>query len=202
MEDIGVGSVFHGGMIVGRSQSEIEMVTEKIIIHPDYKRNVPHNKRSDFDNDIALLKMSARVKLSSYLRPVCLPQKTKGPVMEGKIGAVSGFGATEDAKISAHLKYGYVREYSITPCFPTSLTVTDNMFCAGGYDEEKVDSCKGDSGGPLVIPMLGAGPTETPFQLKGIVSWGPTTCGDENLKGYYTKVENYLDWIKETMEKN
>ncbi|KAI5106015.1 mannan-binding lectin serine protease 2 precursor, partial [Silurus meridionalis] len=187
--------IFFGGMVDGRDQKYVRMETEKIIIHPDFK---PPN----FDNDIALLKMSERVILSENIRPVCLPERqTNGLVMAGKIGTVSGFGATGKQNRSQYLQYGQVTEYSGV-CFEneSDLKVTENMFCAGGTEAKGVDSCKGDSGGPLFIPALGPIPPDTPYQIKGIVSWGPPVCG--NNKGYYTKVENYLDWIRNTMIEN
>ncbi|XP_062848643.1 calcium-dependent serine proteinase-like [Trichomycterus rosablanca] len=187
--------VFYGGMVDGQDTNKIEMKTEKIIIHPGYKE-------PNFNNDIALVKMSSRVPLSEKLRPVCLPdKKTNGPVMEGQMGTVSGFGGVAVGQISQYLLYGHIKEYSEGPCFKTDLVITDNMFCAGNY-EESVDSCKGDSGGPVVIPMVGEGFLNTPYRLKGIVSWGPKICGNKDYKGYYTKVENYLDWIRETMKNN
>ncbi|XP_026782503.2 mannan-binding lectin serine protease 2 [Pangasianodon hypophthalmus] len=186
--------IFAGGMVNARAKEKVEMQTEKIIIHPGYKK-------PNFDNDIALVKMSSRVPLSENLIPVCLPEKkTNGPTMEGKMGTVSGFGATDKRIKSPFLQYGHVKEYPGF-CFQSNLKVTDNMFCAGDADGG-VDSCKGDSGGPLVIPLLGFGSLNTPYRLKGIVSWGPPVCGNRDYKGYYTKVENYLDWIREMMEKN
>ncbi|KAK3571215.1 hypothetical protein QTP86_005433 [Hemibagrus guttatus] len=183
---------FVGGMIDSKDRNVVEMETEMIIIHPDYVKET-------FDNDIALVKMSSRVPLSRNLLPVCLPEnKTNGPVLEGMQGTVSGFGATGKREIAQFLQYGHVKEYTGV-CFDTERTVTENMFCAGDPDQG-VDSCKGDSGGPLYIPMLGFGTTDKPYRLKGIVSWGPTECGNKFNKGYYTKVENYLNWIRDTMK--
>uniref|UniRef100_A0A8B9LGU6 Complement C1s subcomponent-like n=1 Tax=Astyanax mexicanus TaxID=7994 RepID=A0A8B9LGU6_ASTMX len=190
---------FYGGMIDGKDRNAVIMETEKIIIHPDYERDVSGRKRSTFDNDIALVKMSARVPLSLKIRPVCLPEKSAGPVMKGGTGTVSGYGMTEIKTASRFLQYAHLQEYSEFPCFQSPMKVTDNMFCAGG---EMVDSCKGDGGGPLVLPMLGTGSPNKPYRLEGIVSWGPPRCGNKDFKGYYTKVQNYLDWIRETMQKN
>jgi len=57
------------------------------------------------------------------------------------------------------------------------------------------DSCQGDSGGPLWT-REGAG--EKIAYLVGIVSAGPgnTDCANLNSPAFYTKVKNYLTWIK------
>uniref|UniRef100_A0A3B1JD02 Complement component 1, s subcomponent.1 n=1 Tax=Astyanax mexicanus TaxID=7994 RepID=A0A3B1JD02_ASTMX len=181
---------FYGGMIDVQDINAVIMETEKIIIHPDYARKVSDKDRSTFDNDIALVKMSERVPLSFNIRPVCLPEKSAGPVMKEATGTVSG----------RFLQYAHLEENLKVPCFQSPMKVTDNMFCAGG---DGADSCQGDSGGPLFLPMLGTGAPNKPYRLEGIVSWAPSDkCGDEEFKGYYTKVQNYLGWIRETMEKN
>ncbi|KAG7216990.1 hypothetical protein INR49_001644 [Caranx melampygus] len=78
------------------------------------------------------------------------------------------------------------------------MRFTENMICAGGVGK---DSCQKDSGGPFVVPMVSSG--NGPYYLFGIVSWGPP-CEQKqgsvtNNKGYYTRVENYVDWITETI---
>ncbi|XP_048008378.1 mannan-binding lectin serine protease 2-like [Megalobrama amblycephala] len=187
-----------GGIIDGLDKNAVTMETEKIIIHPNYTRVGKGKEQKNFDSDIALIKMSARVPLGPNIRPVCLPKKTHEPVMEG---TVSGFGGFERGSKSKILRYGHIQEYPLDECDPVKLPVTDNMFCAGD-DVKSIDSCKGDSGGPLFSPVLGSGSPDQPYRLIGIVSWGPPGCGNASFKAYYTKVKNYLDWIKETMEKN
>lgn len=70
-------------------------------------------------------------------------------------------------------------------------SLTRNMFCAG-FPEGGRDSCQGDSGGPYTLHDDGH------FWAAGIVSWG-VDCGMQGTYGVYTKVDNYLDWINNTI---
>ena len=72
--------------------------------------------------------------------------------------------------------------------------LTDNMICAGMPDG-KSDACQGDSGSALAIGREGI------YTAAGIVSWG-IDCNTVGKYGVYTRVVNYLDWIKKTMDDN
>ncbi|XP_037640143.1 complement C1s subcomponent-like [Sebastes umbrosus] len=200
----------YGGLINGRTISNrlsdvVVMDSERIIIHPGYIRGIPLVDRTDFDNDIALIRFTSRVTLGPKLLPVCLPEVNMD-MLENEQGTVSGWGITESRTgsfvTSALLKYAHIGIYSLTECQntpnkPTTtkrMTFTNNMFCAGANGK---DSCQKDSGGPFVLPMLAEG--REPYYLSGIVSWGPP-CRERQYKGYYTKVQNYVDWIKETID--
>ncbi|XP_061573071.1 complement C1s subcomponent [Cololabis saira] len=207
----------YGGLVDGMKSSDpgvSVLNSEKIIIHPDYERGIPLAKqRTNYDNDIALIKMTSRVKFGPNLQPICLPEGDRG-VIENLQGTVSGWGWIErkgkpkmDSSQKGHmarlLKYAHISVYSQAECMDTPITstgiamsFTDNMFCAGAPGK---DSCAGDSGGPLVVPGLST--SAGPYYLNGIVSWG-APCMDQqnNNKGYYTKVENYVRWIKEKIQ--
>ena len=75
----------------------------------------------------------------------------------------------------------------------------ETQLCAGG--ETGKDSCSGDSGGGLFSDMNeGTDKIERKWEVVGIVSFGNSRCGS-GTPGVYTKVSQYLDWIKETMNK-
>lgn len=64
--------------------------------------------------------------------------------------------------------------------------ITTNMICAGKGSQ---DSCQGDSGGPLLVQ------DGDKVEIAGIVSWG-VGCGRPGYPGVYTRVTNYLNWIR------
>lgn len=195
---------FYGRLLDGKKaadQNTAVLTTEKIIIHPDYRKGISADKQTNFDNDIALIKFSSRVNLGPNLRPICLPKENRG-LSELELGTVSGWGQKETSIKSRFLQYAHVSVYPQDDCEDTPTlqsneagVFTDNMFCAGAQGK---DSCYGDSGGPFVVPSLLT--SEGPYHLIGIVSWG-ASCSQQSNKGYYTKVENYIRWIKETIEK-
>ena len=34
------------------------------------------------------------------------------------------------------------------------------------------------------------------WEVQGVVSFGPKTCGSDKLPGVFTKVDKYLPWIR------
>lgn len=195
-----------GGVVNGtkarRGNTEVTMlVSERTIIHPNYRKGVSSDVRTNFDHDIALIRFQSKVSLGPNVMPICLPESNQ-VLADGQLGTVAGFGVTERNRISMMLRHAAFGIYSEqkcrdTPVLPPNrrMTYTDNMFCAGDSVKEK-DSCEQDSGGPLFFPNLGG---STPYRLAGIVSWGPP-CNQRGFRGYYTKVKNYVQWIQDTIQ--
>ncbi|XP_066231152.1 mannan-binding lectin serine protease 2 isoform X2 [Saccopteryx leptura] len=166
---------------------------EAIFIHEGYTHN------AGFDNDIALIKLKNKVVINTNIMPICLPRREAESFMQtNDIGTASGWGLTQrgvparslmfvDIPIADHQKCAAAYEKKPQP----GARVTDNMLCAG-FESGGKDSCRGDSGGALVFLD-----NETHrWFVGGIVSWGSINCGEEQMYGVYTKVINYISWIK------
>ncbi|XP_026358324.3 complement C1r subcomponent-like protein isoform X2 [Ursus arctos] len=164
----------------------------RVVVHPDYRQHESHN----FDGDIALLELQRAVPLGPSLLPVCLPER-QALYRSGVWGYVSGFGV-DRGWLTTELKYSRLPVAPRAACQAWLLekqrseVFSANMFCAG--DKMRQQSvCQGDSGGVYVVWDERA----HHWVATGIVSWG-VGCGKGY--GFYTKVLNYLDWIKGVMD--
>ncbi|NWQ90770.1 FA10 factor, partial [Burhinus bistriatus] len=151
----------------------------------------PHYDSNDYNGDIALLYLSSEVIFNEYVIPICLPSPSLATLLseEGRIGMVSGWGATHDrgSTLRFLMKVRLPIVNMETCQRSTDRLVTDNMFCAG-YNTEAADACKGDSGGPFTMSY------HNTWFLLGIVSWGEG-CAEKGKYGVYTRVSNYIPWI-------
>ncbi|NXO54184.1 FA7 factor, partial [Aramus guarauna] len=172
-----------------REFKEQKIDVERTWTHPHYDSN-------NYNSDIALLYLSSDVIFNEYVIPICLPSRTLATLLseEGRVGMVSGWGATHDrgSTLRFLMKVRLPIVNTETCQRSTDRLITDNMFCAG-YTTEAADACKGDSGGPFTMPY------HNTWFLLGIVSWGEG-CAEKGKYGVYTRVSNYIPWIKETVE--
>eukprot|EP00118_Oscarella_pearsei_P019553 m.208365 g.208365 ORF g.208365 m.208365 type:complete len:1107 (+) comp39705_c0_seq1:79-3399(+) len=166
-----------------------------------------------FDNDIAILQLCCLVEYGPFARPICLPQTGDEKFsLDGALGTVAGWGGTAALTEGEILRAGLASELhqvelpiaDVDDCIDEmdnknteAKDVTANMFCAGD-GEGKKDSCKGDSGGPFFSKRDG---NDKRYVATGIVSWG-LGCAQEDTYGVYTKVANYLSWIKEKVDES
>lgn len=164
----------------------------RVFVHPDYRQNESH----DFSGDIALLELRHSVPLSPNLLPVCLPD-SESLYLAGSWGYVSGFGV-EMGWLTEELKYSRLPVAPREACEAwlrerhRAEVFSDSMFCVG--DKRQTDSvCQGDSGSVYVV----WDDHTHRWVATGIVSWG-IGCGKGY--GFYTKVLNYVDWIKGVMD--
>ncbi|KAJ7325043.1 hypothetical protein JRQ81_018063 [Phrynocephalus forsythii] len=172
-----------------RERDEQKVRVQRFWRHPQYVWN-------SYNNDIALIRLTSDVVFSQHVIPICLPNPHLATLLlEGNTqGMVSGWGFTHTkGQLTRFLMRVRLPVVSMETCKQsTEKIITDNMFCAG-YSEESQDACKGDSGGPFAVSYRGT------WYLLGIVSWGEG-CAEVGKYGAYTRVSNYISWIKEVIE--
>ncbi|MFO0734333.1 MAG: serine protease [Labilithrix sp.] len=140
------------------------------------------------DNDIALIHLSTP-STKPVAKIVSSAQLSK--VVAGANTTVVGWGTmSEGGNTSNDLREVDVPIISDSTCKTYSgySRITTNMICAG-FASGGRDSCQGDSGGPLFQKIDGQN-----VQI-GVVSWG-LGCARANAPGVYTRIGNYLAWLK------
>uniref|UniRef100_A0A8C2WWB2 Zmp:0000001329 n=1 Tax=Cyclopterus lumpus TaxID=8103 RepID=A0A8C2WWB2_CYCLU len=163
---------------------------QKVFVHP-------HFHSFTFDSDIALLYLARPVVRSPTAVPACLPD----PHLSRYLVQVTFFKTLmvfslhgEGQSSSRFLRKVTLPVISYRDCIAsTEQVITDNMFCAG-YLDVGMDACSGDSGGPFVVNYRGT------WFLTGVVSWGEQ-CAQRGKYGVYARLGNFLNWIKDTMER-
>ncbi|XP_077050067.1 vitamin K-dependent protein C [Siphateles boraxobius] len=167
-------------------KTEMTLPVKQAITHPEYN---PYT----VDNDIALLRLAAPAKFSTYILPACLPSQDLAERMlhrNGTITVVTGWGKDNETAhhFSSTLNFIEIPIMDKSECSKHMMNnLTENMLCGGVLGQIK-DACEGDSGGPMMTLFH-----DTWF-LVGLVSWGEG-CGQRHKFGIYTKVSGYLDWI-------
>lgn len=176
----------------------IDVPIESIIGHRDYNPRVKNQP-----NDIALIRMNRFVEYTDFIKPICLPVDANliRATFEGIKLDVAGWGKTEQMSASNKKLKATVSGVSLRDCNNVysrqGINLSNKQLCAGG--EIGVDSCRGDSGGPLI--GLDRTSAIKPYNfIAGVVSFGPTPCGLPGWPGVYTKVSEYVDWIKENVK--
>lgn len=179
--------VFLGHTDVEEIQKLGNHPVHRVIIHPDYRQ-----ESHSFEGDIALLELENSVTLGPNILPICLPDNETF-YDKGLMGYVSGFGVTEE-RIANNLRFVRLPVADRGACErwlrvkKSNDVFSENMFCTGDLSL-KQDACQGDSGGVFAV----RDPTSDRWVATGIVSWG---IGCSKGYGFYTKLLNYVDWIK------
>uniref|UniRef100_A0AAY5LBW9 Mannan-binding lectin serine peptidase 1 n=1 Tax=Esox lucius TaxID=8010 RepID=A0AAY5LBW9_ESOLU len=180
---------------------------EQIIIHPHFN---PYN----YNNDIAMVKLSQAVLMDDLVRPICLPSpqgKDNLSPQANNLGLVAGWGISNPnisadtttltfdvgmvADVLQYVKLPVVEQEECKASYSLrnmNYSITENMFCAGFYEGGR-DTCLGDSGGAFTMEE----PESGRWVAHGLVSWaGPGKCGSQRVYGVYTRVANYASWLQ------
>ncbi|XP_063241508.1 venom protease-like isoform X2 [Bacillus rossius redtenbacheri] len=154
----------------------------------------PNFSRVGFYNDIAVLVLDRPARHSRYVIPVCLPP---APLLHerfvGQRPTVVGWGTTYyGGKESTVQRQAELPVWRNEDCDRTYFQpITGNFICAG-YPSGGKDACQGDSGGPLMLKR------DASWLQIGVVSFG-NKCGEPGYPGVYTRVTEYVSWIRGNM---
>ncbi|CAK1550567.1 unnamed protein product [Leptosia nina] len=149
------------------------------------------------NDDIALLRLSEPADFSlDNMKAICLPttSQLQDEKLEGLLGVVAGWGATEDglqSPVLLSVALPIITNRGCQSIYNDSPHIYDRQVCAGGVQDK--DSCGGDSGGPLMYP--GRTDAGVRYVQRGIVSFGSKRCGIGGYPGVYTRISYYMDWI-------
>ncbi|XP_056616998.1 complement factor D-like [Triplophysa dalaica] len=151
--------------------------------HPDFTI-------SNYDNDIALLKLGSAITESYAVKPIKFQRDGGVNPEEGAAVETCGWGSQNNMGG----RPDKLQELSITVkerwlCGRSDhygAKFTDNMLCAA---LNKKDTCDGDSGGPLLYKGV----------VVGITSNGGKKCGSSRKPGLYTIISHYTQWIDRTI---
>lgn len=155
--------------------------------------------REFYGDDIALLKLAEKVKMSTHARPICLPCTVEANLalrrppgstcrdheseLLNKLSIPAHFVALSGKKMNINLKTGTEWTSCIEAVSQDKITfpdlkdvrevVTDQFLCSGTENDD--NPCKGESGGAVFLERR-----HRFFQV-GLVSWGLyNPCGKNN----------------------
>ncbi|KAM4624846.1 complement factor D [Polymixia lowei] len=161
--------------------------------HPDFSS-------SNYDNDIALIKLDRQIVASEAVAAV---KYLRGGGVNPGVGAeveAAGWGSVNNLEgRTDKLKELFIEVVSPARCGRSDYygrRFTNNMQCAYKLcpkpctEEYKTqDTCDGDSGGPLLYNGV----------VVGITSNGGKKCGQVKKPGIYTVISHYTEWIDNTL---
>lgn len=156
-----------------------------IIVHEQYDPE-------SIKNDIALIKLPAKISFNEYIQPALLPKFRKDgdyPTYEGVVATASGWGVTEEGTSPETLRYIEKPIMKLSSCslwYLGSLTASQQICITV---TEKQSTCNGDSGGPLVVLEEGK-----PVVI-GATSFGIVFGCQSGWPGVFTRITGYLEWL-------
>ncbi|XP_047464254.1 mast cell tryptase [Mugil cephalus] len=170
----------------GPNANEVSRRVSQIIVHPNYNNTL-------YNNDIALMRLSAPVTFNNFIRPVCLASNSS-QFYNSTLCWATGWGRLgKDVSLPASqpLQEVEVPVIGNRQCScnynNSDANITDNMICAG---RENKGACQGDSGGPLQCKQ------DSVWIQAGITSFG-VPCALAGFPEVYARVSQYQTWITE-----
>ncbi|KAH8363350.1 hypothetical protein KR084_008743 [Drosophila pseudotakahashii] len=174
-------SLYYGAINYNEPAFRHTVSSDNFIRYPHYVGN---------DHDLALIR-TPHVDFNSLVNKIELPSlDDRYSSFENNWAQASGWGAIYDgSNVVEDLRVVDVRVISVSDCqaYYGTYTATDNVICVDTPDGKS--TCQGDSGGPLV--------TKEGDKLIGVTSFGSIYGCQSGAPAGFTRVTNYLEWIKE-----
>ncbi|XP_078141668.1 granzyme B-like [Centroberyx gerrardi] len=171
----------------------LKRVNKKTMRYNVMKYKHPSYENVSSGNDIMLLKLSRKAKLSKTMETIQLPSQNEIIKANTKC-IVAGWGLIKTGgTVVDALQVVDVSTIDLKVCQEAwdQFTLPANVTCAGGYKTNK-GFCQGDSGGPLVCNG----------KAVGIVSFNNSdNCDYPDVPNVYTEISKFLPWIKKILKK-
>lgn len=161
----------------------------QVVLHPYFQN------QTDWDNDLALIKLTEPVAISDKVTPIPLPERGQDLVDGGEgSGVITGWGWGTDQNLSQSLKHLIVPLVNHSACkgeYETNqLTpaVDGSMFCTK-HTRLGENVCFGDAGGALAVRDAQTGDV----YAAGILPYDAACRIHKHA--VYMKLSSYLPWI-------
>ncbi|XP_067361937.1 elastase-1-like [Channa argus] len=161
----------------------------RFVVHPEWNSNSISS-----GNDIALLRLSSEVSLTSYVKLASLPRfgeilPHNNPCYITGYGRISTGGSMSSRMKQASLPI--VDHQTCTSSGWWGSTVKTTMICAGGGAQS---GCNGDFGGPLSCKVNNS------WYVHGIASFvSGMGCNTPQKPTVFTRVSAYIEWMNSVM---
>lgn len=171
---------------------------DRIVRHSQYgEKALPNPPPNMYAHDIALIHIVDDRNLGrrdpTKVRPIPPYEGTVPPQVDvsgtgwGKTEAVEGH-APSAVMMRVDLKTMDTERCKQLPNYGPQR-IHGKVICAAN---PKRSTCQGDSGGGVTL-------TNGAPAVVGVVSWGKQRCNGDGQPAVFTRVESYLDWIRQSM---
>ncbi|VEN63228.1 unnamed protein product [Callosobruchus maculatus] len=180
-----------------KDSDAFQMPVKSITIHPEYNCGKPKD-------DIAILELDGTLAWTDSVLPACLPfgrSHDEHSTFDNLLATVAGWGWTNEdsakggrAKTLQKAKVNVIDTEKCRSWYKSQgkkTKIQETQICAG-YEHGGIDACWADSGGPLMVDSNGR---SNEMMVVGVVSTG-IGCARPYLPGIYTRVSEYIPWIR------